>query len=58
MNAYEHIRWLTAQLAISIWDEDKVRTSRFKLFYKCKGIVMHDRALNGENIWSTNKSTP
>lgn len=50
MNAYEHIRWLSAQLALSIWDQAKVSTPRFKLFYKCKGIVMHDRVLNGEKI--------
>lgn len=40
--------------ALSIWDPTKMdflhgpRRARLRLYYRTKGIVMHDRILNGE----------
>ena len=40
--------------ALSIWDPAKMdflcgrRRARLRLYYRAKGIVMHDRILNGE----------
>lgn len=40
--------------ALSIWDPAKMeflsgrRRARLRLYYRTKGIVMHDRILNGE----------
>ena len=51
------MNWLIAQWVLSIWNPDlmdfiaspKRRRGR-KNFYRAKGIVLHDRALNGERV--------
>lgn len=47
-------RWLVAQLLLSIWNPELMsfithhnRRRSAMLAYKARGIVMHDRALNG-----------
>ena len=49
------VQWLTAYAVLLIWDPDKMsfildpaRRSRQRLYYKTRGIVEHDRALNGQ----------
>jgi len=51
------MNWLIAQWVLSIWNPDLMdfitsparRRSR-RNFYRAKGIVQHDRALNGERV--------
>lgn len=49
--------WLLAQAVLHVWDPTKwslIRDPKWRrrceLFYRAKGIVCHDRALNGEPI--------
>lgn len=47
-------RWLEAFIAMQVWNPElwrwypniKVR-KRMQLMYRCRGIVLHDRILNG-----------
>ena len=48
------VRWLSAQLSLSIWNpglmdfiRDPARKRRKRLYYRAKGIVCHDRMLRG-----------
>ena len=50
-----YIRWLCAQCVLLIWSPDRMnfidrakRRRGRQLFYRSMGIVLHDRALNGE----------
>jgi hypothetical protein len=47
-------RWLTAQWILSIWNPELWQTRgaiglRRRLHYRAKGIVWHDRILNGRD---------
>lgn len=53
------MNWLIAQWVLSIWNPDLMnfvtsptRKRSLKNFYRAKGIVLHDRALNGERFFS------
>lgn len=53
MTEKEHIRWVTGQMMLYIWNpeiwtfcRDKRMKRKNEVFYKAKGIVQHDRALN------------
>ena len=51
--------WYVAQMLLLIWNPDlwnffqnKRRRRVQQLKYRAKGIVLHDRALNGERVWT------
>lgn len=57
MNQDAIARWMAAALALQIWNPELwrwhphvKRAKQLMLYYSCKGIVLHDRALNGEKI--------
>lgn len=37
-----------ARLLMEIWSPDKPRTKKGKLFYKAKGVILHDQVMNQE----------
>ena len=53
MPCMEYTRWVTGQVMLHIWNpeiwawcNDKVMKRKNQLYYRAKGIVQHDRALN------------
>ena len=55
MSHADYIRWLHAHCLLLIWSPDRMnfidrakRRRGRQLFYRSMGIVLHDRALNGE----------
>lgn len=52
-----HLHWTLAQWLLSIWNPDLMnfirepaRRRQMRMFYRAKGIVLHDRALCGRAI--------
>ncbi|MGX5662204.1 hypothetical protein [Diaphorobacter nitroreducens] len=48
------LRWALGQWLLAIWDPDLMnfvrepkRQRQRRMFYRAKGVVLHDRALNG-----------
>lgn len=58
MTAEQVVRILAAQLCLAVWNPDlwnfhpdtRLR-NRMQLTYRTRGIVLHDRELNGEIKW-------
>ena len=51
-------RYFLSMWCLAIWDPSRMdfitnakRRHQRKLFYRTMGIVVHDRALNGQPIW-------
>ena len=61
-NGVPSVRWVFAQWVLAIWNpglmdfiRDPARRRGRRLYYRTKGIVLHDRELNGEAPRPTNQ---
>ena len=57
MTDHELIRWLMAHTILAIWNPEiwfqhpnERKKRSLEIMYRTRGIVMHDRALNGETV--------